>query len=47
MLQDNKLVAESQDREARVRTVDASPAKIDFDTLHMAQEGISEGLQDQ
>jgi len=31
-------------REARGRTVDASPANIDFNTLHMAQDGISEGL---
>jgi hypothetical protein len=24
--------------------VDASPANIDFSTLHMAQDGISEGV---
>ena len=32
---------------ARVRIVDASPANIDLNTLHMVQDGISEGFWDQ
>jgi len=31
-------------RDARARTADASPANIDFNKLHMAQDGISKRL---